>query len=255
MLKLVWYCVALFIQATCCGSSIAEGFAATSVIAAPSLVVTSEVNFSIVIKSYSADSNYLKGFLVKYPDGNDQNLFAVSDVAPSVISPSRGETRIKNFAFDFNVDGLGTDIAQTNAAKQIWRDRHVLGSDTMIGSSKSPNGKQIALSVRNENTYEDSILIVDEENYKVVRRLSFIKRAVEDFCWSPDSSMLAVVVSKSHMAISPIALLLAFSGHPASYRDFSIGVLLISSDKWIESKPIAQDILSGVSYMRCNSEL
>ena len=84
MLKLVWYCVALLIQATCCGSSIAEGVAATSAIPAP------KVNFSVVIASERSGNDYLKGFVVQYNAGDELTLgsFIISDALPSVVPTS-----------------------------------------------------------------------------------------------------------------------------------------------------------------------
>lgn len=242
-------CVLLILLMGYCASLVARDATESSV------GINSGTNFSVVIKSESSDSNYLKGFLVQYTADDGEPVsgsFAISDVPPSVVSPSVKEYRIPNYELVYFIDHRGEIVIHKMASEKVWRDKHVVGlPDRVIGSSKSPNEKQVALAVRDDHAGEDSILIVDEKSSKVVARKSFDKRSVVDFCWGPDSSKLAVIVGKSRMAVSPLALLLAFSDHPASYESFSAGVFSVSSDKWIESEPLARDVLAGVGYMRC----
>lgn len=243
-----WCCAVSILLMSYCGFSIASSSPV------PSAGTPSEVSFSVVIKSERRDNNYLRGFAIQYAGDGDTSLgsLAITDAPPSVIPLSERGIRIQNYNLGYYVDGPAKYRANYNATDQMWRDRHVVWADEVIGFSNSPNGKQVALAVRNRKTDDDSILIVDEETSKVVAKESFDKREVGDLCWSHDSLTVAAVVSKSRTGISPFALLLAFSGHPVAYKDFSVGVLSVSSGKWTESEPLARDVDAGASYMRCN---
>ena len=165
------------------------------------------------------------------------------------------ELRIKNYEIVYYVEGVGSQFYRMFELSKKLHDRNVIPTSSGIvsGYTNSPNGKHVALAVRYRYSNEDSIIIFDERSSQVVTKMPLDQRMnLEDICWSQDSSTVAAVVSKSRTGISPIALLLAISGHPVTYKDFSVGVLSVDTGKWTESEPFVRDV-DAVSYMRCNS--
>jgi hypothetical protein len=140
-----------------------------------------------------------------------------------------------------------------------------IGSCSLSPDVLSPNKEYIAkcegpLPFVSHRGSPDRLTVVQRSTGKVVlREPIFDRNRIKALLWSPDSQIVAVLISWEHFGAGPGDLMARFFGHPVPYHIYTVelyrilpraGVMEVASNKIITAGPplVIQDFTGSIRY-------